>query len=122
MKPYRNSLFILALFLLIGAGCSTRTDEALSTFRVDIVKSAENAFTYTTVLGTNLTDLQKLLDSTNVDYKTQYQDYEAITELDGVLTTAKKKWKLYINDTQVAYDKLTDVSVAPTDYIKWQYQ
>jgi len=123
----KKMLFFTSLLLIIGAGCSVKSNKnpslsaPLSVYKMEIIKSAENINKLTTS-AKNPTDLKTLLTQANIKFQSQIEnEHEKITLLDGVLTTANKEWNLYINDKKVGFTTLDKVSIQPNDKIVWQY-
>lgn len=124
---YRLLLSSLLLpLLLVGAGCkntSESSDQTASTYSVDVVKSPAYTETKEEADIRKEMNLRELLSTLNIPFQTATQNgKEVFTELDAVISTLSKEWKVYINNTIPEYANLDELQVHASDEIELRYE
>ncbi len=127
MKNTKTILLVLSVVLLLGTGCAKKEieqvpDEPTVTGMEYIVKvrTGLNGVEQKSFFSETDTELGKIVEELQLEIKSQMQDKEVITELDGILSTQLKKWILYINGEEQEYNE--GLVLAPDTIIEFRYE
>jgi len=108
---------------LIGAGCNNQQHTAYATYTVGIYTSMEHQETRNVALAASETTVSTLLDEAGIQAETASRgSEEAITKLNGIISTLSSEWHLYINNTLQVFTHLDRVPVRASDTIQLKYE
>jgi len=124
LKKYNQIGILLAVFLFLGAGCNSLPEETIhNTYNVQVTKSASYRDSHQVVEESEKIPLDQLMKKMDPELGIQKRNgQDMIVKLDGVIATASKEWKLYINNIQPEFTNLADLTVHTSDQIEWRYE
>lgn len=109
---------------LVFAGCGqTATVSNKESVSLEIVKSPTNTQKVELKANSESTNLKELMDQAGISFKTEmHGTTEFVRELSGVIATASKSWKLYINGKINNFTKLSEIKINQLQAIEWRYE
>lgn len=114
---------LILVLPLIGSGCTGDDDTQYATYSVGIETAVGKKEIRQAALNAAETDLQHLHAEVGIQAETAVRGDEAVTtELNGVLSTLRSEWHLYINNTLHPFTHLERVPVRASDTIEWKYE
>lgn len=101
-------------------GCGQKIANAGTTLH--ITKSPTNTQKINVSLEDNK-NLKELMDHAKIEFTTEMRgSNEYITKLAGVISTASKSWKLYINGKISNFATLSEIKINQPLAIEWRYE
>ena len=127
MNKKINFLSLALLTTILISGCSfqsiRQTVSAKDVYTITLTKSSANIVTKEAEITSKNTTIDMLLKAADVPFQSvERGGAEIVTELDGVLSTASKRWNLYINNQKKDIVKLSDTQIKMEDKIEWKYE
>ena len=113
--------FLLLSFFLVG--CAQSSPSGSGEISIQITKSPTNTQKIEVRNSGQAKNLAELMNQTGITFKTEMHDTsEFVRELGGVIATASKSWKLYINGQISHFTTLSDIKINQPLTIEWRYE
>jgi len=115
---------IITTLLLSGCGTSTTLSEVFDGKKevvIEIQKSEESKVE--SVVKAHGQSLNDMMLETQIPFTTELHGQDvAMIKLDGVMSTAGKEWRLYINDELRHGADITKINLNESAKISWRYE
>lgn len=115
--------FSILLLSLVLVGCGSKSvGSNTAEISLHITKSPTNT-EQITVKADNSSSLKDIMNKAGISFETEMRgSTEFVNKLAGVIATAGKSWKLYINGQLNNFTTLSEIKITQPVSIEWRYE
>lgn len=114
----------IASFLLSGCGTTSSLNEVFDGKKEVVIEIQKSEDSKTeAVIKAKGQSLSDMMLETEIPFTTELHGQDiAMVKLDGVMSTAGKEWRLYINDQPRFGADITKINLNESAKISWRYE